>query len=463
MTQALMDLGSRLDLKPVGGQGDSRGSADSGAAFAEAVDQAVSTTKGRSQAPDRGESGRDDDRRTSEARDQYDDESGDTEHAAGAAAATTVVWALTPHDLRATQVPPGKGGDRLDVVDVTASPARRARLEQGISEAGLAHRSSAAPTTAGTAAARHSAASDAHKAASGVAAAHPGSPSSAADPSKDGTAIDAGRGNAAATAAKGADAPAPTHTPAGPARPRLAVANDTSGNSATSDVTAALDAADGKAAEKALKHTATPKAAASATVHASANSAVNAAANPTNVATTDAASQVSPTTVHVPTAVAATVNSTPVAVATPMPTPFAQAQPDVANILAQLRGRSDGTYQLRAQVHPAELGVVAITATVHHGALTLTLSPDQAAQQAISQSLPQLRQHLADQGFTGVNVGLGSPDQSGQHGQGGGDRGSRAQGSDHSSLHGPDVAIGATGLASAGRAAGTQSALDLML
>jgi hypothetical protein len=41
MTQALMDLGSRLDLKPVGGQGDSRGSADSGAAFAEAVDQAV--------------------------------------------------------------------------------------------------------------------------------------------------------------------------------------------------------------------------------------------------------------------------------------------------------------------------------------------------------------------------------------------------------------------------------------
>jgi flagellar hook-length control protein FliK len=154
------------------------------------------------------------------------------------------------------------------------------------------------------------------------------------------------------------------------------------------------------------------------------------------------------------------VNSTPVAV--PTPTPFVQAQPDVAAILAQLRGRSDGTYQLRAQVHPAELGAVAITATVHHGALTLTLTPDQAAQQAISQSLPQLRQHLADQGFTGVNVGLGSP-QSGQHGQGGGDRQARAQGSDHSSLHGPDAAIGAVERTPAGRTAGTQSALDLML
>jgi flagellar hook-length control protein FliK len=461
----------------------------------------VSETKGRSQAPDRGESGRDDDRRTSDARDQHDDESGDAEHASGAAAATTVVWALTPHDLRATHVPPGKGGDRIDVVDVTASPARHARVEHGVSEVGLAHRSPAAPTTAGTAAAHHTAASDARKAASGapaagisgsapdgkagagitsastsvtadsaraaanaapgsgVAAAHPGSPSSAADRSKGGTAIGAGRGNAAATAATGADAPAPTHTPAGPERPRLTVASDTSGTPATSDVAAALDTADGKA----LKHATTPRAAASATVHASANSAVNAAANPTNAATTDAASQVSPTTMHVPTAVAATVNSTPVAVTTPPPTPFAQAQPDVANILAQLRGRSDGTYQLRAQVHPAELGAVAITATVQNGALTLTLSPDQAAQQAISQSLPQLRQHLADQGFTGVNVGLGSPDQSGQHGHGGGDRGSRAQGSDHSSLHGPDVVIGAAGLASAGRAAGSQSALDLML
>jgi flagellar hook-length control protein FliK len=167
--------------------------------------------------------------------------------------------------------------------------------------------------------------------------------------------------------------------------------------------------------------------------------------------------------VHVPTAVAATVNSTPVAAATPPPTPFAQAQPDMANILAQLRGRTDGTYQLRAQVHPAELGAVAITATVHHGALSLTLTPDQAAQQAISQSLPQLRQHLADQGFTGVNVGLGSPHQSGHEGQGDGDRQARAQGSDHSVRHGKDTAVGAVDHPSIVRTGGTLSALDLML
>jgi flagellar hook-length control protein FliK len=166
--------------------------------------------------------------------------------------------------------------------------------------------------------------------------------------------------------------------------------------------------------------------------------------------------------VHVPTPVAATVNSTPVAAATPTPTPFAQAQPDVAMILAQLRGRTDGTYQLRAQVHPAELGAVAITATVQHGALSVTLTPDQAAQQAISQSLPQLRQHLADQGFTGVNVGLGSPQQSGHQGQGG-DRQTRAQGSDHSIRHGKDTAVGAVDHPSAVRTGGTLSALDLML
>ncbi len=145
-----------------------------------------------------------------------------------------------------------------------------------------------------------------------------------------------------------------------------------------------------------------------------------------------------------------------------MPTPFAQAQPDVAMILAQLRGRTDGTYQLRAQVHPAELGAVAITATVHHGALSVTLTPDQAAQQAISQSLPQLRQHLADQGFTGVNVGLGSPQQSGHQGQGG-DRQTHAQGSDHSIRHGKDTAVGAVDHPSAVRTGGTLSALDLML
>lgn len=136
-----------------------------------------------------------------------------------------------------------------------------------------------------------------------------------------------------------------------------------------------------------------------------------------------------------PTMAASTVNSTPVAVTAPAaaPPPFATAQPDIAGILSQLRGAGDGTYRLRAQVHPAELGAVSVVATVHGGAISVTLTPDQTAQQAISQSLTQLRQHLADQGFTGVDVGLGSPQQSPDQ-DGRGDRagrGTHTQGSDH--------------------------------
>lgn len=131
-------------------------------------------------------------------------------------------------------------------------------------------------------------------------------------------------------------------------------------------------------------------------------------------------------------AIPATAAATPATASAP---PAAAAavpllQPDVANILAQLRGSPDGTHQLRAQVHPAELGAVAITATVSGGTLTVLLSADHQAHAALSSALPQLRAHLADQGFTGVDVGLGSPDQPAS--QAGGQSGERhTQGSDH--------------------------------
>ena len=47
MTQALMDLGPRVDTKPTGKPGGSHSPADSGAAFADAVDQAVDEACGR--------------------------------------------------------------------------------------------------------------------------------------------------------------------------------------------------------------------------------------------------------------------------------------------------------------------------------------------------------------------------------------------------------------------------------
>lgn len=78
-------------------------------------------------------------------------------------------------------------------------------------------------------------------------------------------------------------------------------------------------------------------------------------------------------------------------------------------MLARLRGAGDGTYQLRVSVHPAELGAVDVTATVRHGSIHVVLAPDHAARGTISDALPQLRHHLADAGFSGIDLGLGHP------------------------------------------------------
>lgn len=501
MTQALMDLSPRVDTTPVGRRGDPRESTDSGAAFAEAVDQAVSETAGRSDALGRKESGRDEDRRGPDAAGKHDaderDGSAHDDTAAGDAAAT-VIWALAPHDLHATSAAAGNGRHAAERVDAATAPTTHAArgaaasADAGIASGAATRAQVTAPgtpaavpaaatstSTSGTEVTTPRTATSAPAATSGLPAA--GTPGAAHGAPADGRTAP-GNGHATAVGARpastaphipsstaSADAPkggteaATTSTPADRAAavapPHRAATATPIGSVLPADGEAPVATAPGLT-EPRSRDAARPGAAGRPASH-SASAQPSATAN-TASATSAATSQISPAAVHVPTAVAATVNSTPVAAPAPMPTPFAQAQPDVANILAQLRGRSDGTYQLRAQVHPAELGAVAITATVHHGALTVTLTPDQTAQQAISQSLPQLRQHLADQGFTGVNVGLGSP-QSGHQGRGDGDREARAQGSDHSVLHGPDVAIGAVERTPAGRIAGTQSALDLML
>lgn len=509
MTLAVMDLGPRVDPKPSAKPGASHDAAESSTAFAEAVDQAVGEASGRSDTVGRKDSERESsDRRTHGARHDRAAPGGD-DGAAGDAPAIVVAWAPAPHDLRAAhgaghgtkgRTGSGDGDDPVTVVSgPTTAPARRAGSPSGpLTPLGDPHTGGApgrtgvraeqvSPPSAGAAdgtAARSVPASDAPPRTGVQAAAAHGLAGAPAGPATHTEHHGPGGGQRRATspgAPDGSRAPVPsgaTIDPGATGYGTTARATATTappapgGDTARPAPTARIEArATPPVDDEARGHRAGPAKAGDAQPGAGGGAASSptgaptgtAANTPASTATSTVANQVPPAAVHVPTAVGATVNSTPVAVPTPVPTPFTQAQPDVANILAQLRGRTDGTYQLRAQVHPAELGAVAITATVHHGALTVVLSPDQTAQQAISQSLPQLRQHLADQGFTGVNVGLGSPDQSGHQGRSGGDRETHAQGSDHSVLHGKDTAVRAVDRVSAGRPGGTPSALDLML
>jgi hypothetical protein len=190
--------------------------------------------------------------------------------------------------------------------------------------------------------------------------------------------------------------------------------------------------------------------------------------------TTDATTTAAATTAGAATPVAAHLTGTTLAhttpTAAPAPPPPAPSQPpsqplsqpDLAGTLAQLRAATDGTYQMRVAVHPAELGGVNVTAIVHHGMLTVTLSPDQTAHHAISQALPQLRAHLADQGFVGVDVGLGSPPQGGNQA---GQQGSRTHGGDHATLAGSGDAVDGVDRSTrnARRPSDPTSALDRLL
>jgi len=109
---------------------------------------------------------------------------------------------------------------------------------------------------------------------------------------------------------------------------------------------------------------------------------------------------------------ATVVPAPPATVAPPVPAAPALLQPALSGALARLRDRADGTYQLRVSVHPADLGVVNVVATVSHGSIAVVLScPEHGARAVLGDALPQLRQHLVDTGFAGVDVGLGAPQQ----------------------------------------------------
>ncbi|MEO7125514.1 MAG: flagellar hook-length control protein FliK [Nakamurella sp.] len=484
MTQALMDLGPRVDTKPAGVQGKSGGAGgsgsdtDSAAAFADAVDQAVGEASTSSGSVSRRDSGRENRGDTHDdkpaGRDKADKKNGDPDRDAAAAA----IWALAPQSLPGAQML-SKGVARGATAETSAVKAVGAESILVGKPAGTATKDVTANSA--TKASEHTPfAADLAAANTAVAKGTDGGRSA------DTTAALAARANAkpgalGTAAAADAKAGAPGAT-------------DKVSTTASGSDTADAKGARGAQATNAPTSATATSATASSSSHASsaddsalglrntnAAGAVHdsrrtdgttkdgakpgAAGGTSTSSTLSAATQVSPTSIHVPTLVGATINSTPVAVATPTLTAPPQMQPNVANILAQLRGAADGTYQLRAQVHPAELGAVSISATVQHGVLSVLLSPDPTAQQAISQSLPQLRQHLVDQGFTGVNVGLGSPNQPGHNGQGGGERGSRAQGSGHSSHHGQGNAIGALNapVASTHGLTGASSALDRLL
>jgi flagellar hook-length control protein FliK len=82
-------------------------------------------------------------------------------------------------------------------------------------------------------------------------------------------------------------------------------------------------------------------------------------------------------------------------------------QPELAQALASLRSRPDGTHELSVQLHPAELGAVQVTATISNGQLTVTLAcAHQAARDAVAAALPALQQQLQGTNFGGVDLGF---------------------------------------------------------
>lgn len=420
MSTAIIDLGTRVAPRPAS---DQPGSSGSGTAFAAAVDSAVNEYRQAEQRTgSRSETRPADENRRTEDRGRADDSSRtresdgkprsrdeddrkktrDTDRnatahspAAHAAHSPRSRRSSGEHHLHRVQGSAGEGAQRAhrhthlttaglaaDVTKPGDAAAKSARSDKSAAAADAAKAAAAltdtgaktsdAATLVGTDAAK---ASTIHATQAGAA--------DGANPDVAGAA-DAAKKNAATEAAARAtrDAAAEVARDIEPAS-RLAAHRQ--------DLSAHSDAV-GKAGST---EPGSSQPATQATSQAAANSGAPAVSAPS--ATTPAPA---------PTAAAAVTG-------TAAPVPASIAQPDVASILAQLRGASDGTYQLRAQVHPAELGAVSITATVRGGALTVMLSADQAAHQTLSQSLPQLRDYLADQGFTGVDVGLGSPDHSG--------------------------------------------------
>jgi flagellar hook-length control protein FliK len=111
-----------------------------------------------------------------------------------------------------------------------------------------------------------------------------------------------------------------------------------------------------------------------------------------------------------PSAVAAT--TAPSAVATPAPAPPTPAQ-QVVTVLAPVHTSEDGTHEVTIGLEPEGLGTVKATITVSSGQVVVQLGTDNdAARDALRQSLPLLRHELAGDGSS-ANVLLSHDGQSG--------------------------------------------------
>jgi flagellar hook-length control protein FliK len=95
---------------------------------------------------------------------------------------------------------------------------------------------------------------------------------------------------------------------------------------------------------------------------------------------------------------------------------FIDPQPEQSGALARLRSHGDGSHELTVSLHPAELGAVNVSATLHGDQLTVTVAcSSDAARAAVTAALPTLHQQLAGAGFGGVDVQFGGPSQDPGH------------------------------------------------
>ncbi len=82
--------------------------------------------------------------------------------------------------------------------------------------------------------------------------------------------------------------------------------------------------------------------------------------------------------------------------AQPAPSPVPSPAAQVVTVVTPLRATADGTYQLSLALHPEGLGTVQATVTVAGASLAVHLATDNPeAHQALSATLPQLRDQLA--------------------------------------------------------------------
>jgi flagellar hook-length control protein FliK len=94
------------------------------------------------------------------------------------------------------------------------------------------------------------------------------------------------------------------------------------------------------------------------------------------------------------------------------------AQPGLAAAFATLRTAPNGAVSLNVALHPADLGAVQVHATFHDGTLNVTVAcADDAARQAVTAALPDLREQLGHAAQIDVHIGDGALSQNSGGGQ----------------------------------------------